>query len=298
LTAEKVLVNSEEFMKLASLKDGRAIVTDGTRFTPLSSLGFSGSMLEFVQAGESALENLKTNLAGVGFHENLEMHALARPIAKPTKVICIGLNYRDHAIEAGMAIPSVPVVFSRFNSTLLDPFEAIGHDSSLTSELDYEVELVIVIGKTGKRIPKENAMQHVLGYSVCNDVSARDLQMGKDTSGQWTRGKNVDATCPIGPWIVCRDEIPDPQNLKLGCSVNGVMLQNSSTSEMIFGVEELVYRLSFWFTLEAGDVIITGTPVGVGFARKPPIFLKPGDVAKVWVEGIGEIENKVIEVNA
>lgn len=285
-------------MKLASLKDGRAIVTDGTRFTPLASLGFAGTMLEFIQAGEAALENLKTNLAGVGFHENLELHSLARPIAKPTKVICIGLNYRDHAIESGMAIPSVPVVFTRFNSTLLDPFDAVEHDSSLTSELDYEVELVIVIGKTGKRIAKESAMQHVLGYSVCNDVSARDLQMGKDTSGQWTRGKNVDATCPIGPWIVTKDEISDPQNLKLGCSVNGVVLQNSSTSEMIFGVEELVHRLSFWFTLEAGDVIITGTPVGVGFARKPAIFLKPGDVTKVWVEGIGEIENKVVEVNA
>jgi 2,4-didehydro-3-deoxy-L-rhamnonate hydrolase len=285
-------------MKLASLKDGRAIVTDGIRFTPLSSLGFSGSMLEFVQAGGSALEKIKAKLAEVGFQENLEQHNLARPIEKPTKVICIGLNYRDHAIEAGMAIPSVPVVFTRFNSTLLDPFEDIEHDSSLTSELDYEVELVIVIGTTGKRIAKENAMQNVLGYSVCNDVSARDLQMGKDTSGQWTRGKNVDATCPIGPWIVTKDEIPDPQNLKLGCTVNGVTLQNSSTSEMIFGVEELVHRLSFWFTLEAGDVIITGTPVGVGFARKPPIFLKPGDVTKVWVEGIGEIENKVVEVNA
>jgi 2,4-didehydro-3-deoxy-L-rhamnonate hydrolase len=285
-------------MKLASLKDGRAIVTDGTGFTPLSSLGFSGSMLEFIEAGGMALEHIKGKLLVVGFQENLEMHKLARPIAKPTKVICIGLNYRDHAIEAGMAIPSVPVVFTRFNSTLLDPFEDIGHDSSLTSELDYEVELVIVIGKTGKRIPKELAMQHVLGYSVCNDVSARDLQMGKDTSGQWTRGKNVDATCPIGPWIVTKDEIPDPQNLKLGCTVNGVILQNSSTSEMIFGVEELVHRLSFWFTLEAGDVIITGTPVGVGFARKPPIFLKPGDVTKVWVEGIGEIENKIVEVNA
>jgi 2,4-didehydro-3-deoxy-L-rhamnonate hydrolase len=285
-------------MKLASLKDGRAIVTDGTRFTPLSNLGFLGSMLEFVQAGETALENIKAKLADVGFQEILELYDLARPIFKPTKVICIGLNYRDHAIEAGMAIPSVPVVFTRFNSTLLDPFEDIQHDSSLTSELDYEVELVIVIGKTGKRIAKENAMNHVLGYSICNDVSARDLQMGKDTSGQWTRGKNVDATCPIGPWIVTKDEIPDPQNLKLGCTVNGVTLQNSSTSEMIFGVEELVHRLSFWFTLEAGDVIITGTPVGVGFARKPPIFLKPGDVTKVWVEGIGEIENKIVEVNA
>jgi 2-keto-4-pentenoate hydratase/2-oxohepta-3-ene-1,7-dioic acid hydratase in catechol pathway len=285
-------------MKLASLKDGRAIVTDGTRFTPLSSLGFEGSMLGFIRAGAEVFEEVKTNLAGIGFQENLDLPELALPISRPPKVICIGLNYRDHAIESGMAIPTQPVVFTRFTTTLIDPFDDVEHDSSLTSELDYEVELVIVIGKGGKRIPKESAISHVLGYSVCNDVSARDLQMGKDTGGQWTRGKNVDATCPIGPWIVTKDEIPDPQNLKLGCSVNGVVLQNSSTSEMIFGVEELVHRLSHWFTLEAGDTIITGTPVGVGFARKPPIFLKPGDVTKTWVEGVGEIENKIIEVNA
>ncbi len=285
-------------MKLASLKDGRAIVTDGTRFTPLSDLGFEGSMLSFIRAGEEIFDEVKTNLAGIGYQENLELHDLALPISRPPKVICIGLNYRDHAIEAGMAIPTQPIVFTRFTTTLVDPFDDVEHDSSLTSELDYEVELVIIIGKGGKRIPKESAMQHVLGYSVCNDVSARDLQMGKDTGGQWTRGKNLDATCPIGPWIVSRDEIADPQNLKLGCSVNGVVLQNSSTSEMIFGVEELVHRLSYWFTLEAGDTIITGTPVGVGFARKPPIFLKPGDTAKVWVEGVGELENKIVEVNA
>ena len=285
-------------MKLASLKDGRAIVTDGTRFTPLSSLGFEGSMLGFIRAGEEVFEEVKTNLAGIGFHENLELTDLALPISRPPKVICIGLNYRDHAIESGMAIPTQPVVFTRFTTTLIDPFDDVEHDSSLTSELDYEVELVIIIGKGGKRIAKESAMSHVLGYSVCNDVSARDVQMGKDTGGQWTRGKNVDATCPIGPWIVTKDEISDPQNLKLGCSVNGVTLQNSSTSEMIFGVEELVHRLSYWFTLEAGDTIITGTPVGVGFARKPPIFLKPGDVTKTWVEGVGEIENKIVEVNA
>ena len=285
-------------MKLASLKDGRAIVTDGTRFTPLSSLGFEGSMLGFIRAGAEVFEEVKTNLAGIGYHENLELRDLALPISRPPKVICIGLNYTDHAIESGMAIPTQPVVFTRFTTTLIDPFDDVEHDSSLTSELDYEVELVIVIGTGGKRIPKESAMSHVLGYSVCNDVSARDVQMGKDTGGQWTRGKNVDATCPIGPWIVTKDEIPDPQNLKLGCSVNGVTLQNSSTSEMIFGVEELVHRLSYWFTLEAGDTIITGTPVGVGFARKPPIFLKPGDVTKTWVEGVGEIENKIVEVNA
>jgi 2-keto-4-pentenoate hydratase/2-oxohepta-3-ene-1,7-dioic acid hydratase in catechol pathway len=134
----------------------------------------------------------------------------------------------------------------------------------------------------------------VFGYTVVNDVSARDLQMGSDTNGQWTRGKNLDTTLPMGPWIVTKDELPDPGHLRLGCAVNGQTLQDASTESMIFSVPEIVCRLSHWFTLEPGDVIITGTPAGVGFVRKPPIFLKPGDVMRTWIEGIGELENKVV----
>ena len=280
-------------MRFGTLRNGQAIVIQGSQYATLASLGFSGNVLELIEAGSNALEGVKSNLAGATW-QALESKDLTVPIQRFPKIICVGLNYRDHAIESGMAIPTQPVIFTRFNTTIKGPFDDIPHESSLTQQLDYEVELAVIVGTGGKRIAREQALEHVFGYTVCNDISARDLQLGSDTGGQWTRGKNVDGTCPIGPWIVTRDEIPDPQNLTLGCSVNGQTLQNSSTSEMVFGVQELIHRLSHWFTLQAGDIIITGTPVGVGFARKPPIFLQPGDVTKAWVEGIGEIENKIV----
>ena len=280
-------------MRFGTLRNGQAIVIQGSQYATLASLGFSGNVLELIEAGSNALEGVKSNLAGATW-QALESKDLTVPIQRFPKIICVGLNYRDHAIESGMAIPTQPVIFTRFNTTIKGPFDDVPHESSLTQQLDYEVELAVIVGTGGKRIAREQALEHVFGYTVCNDISARDLQLGSDTGGQWTRGKNVDGTCPIGPWIVTRDEIPDPQNLTLGCSVNGQTLQNSSTSEMVFGVQELIHRLSHWFTLQAGDIIITGTPVGVGFARKPPIFLQPGDVTKAWVEGIGEIENKIV----
>jgi 2-keto-4-pentenoate hydratase/2-oxohepta-3-ene-1,7-dioic acid hydratase in catechol pathway len=280
-------------VKFASRKDGVAVMIHNDQFVPLSSLGWSGSLLQLIQSGQTLEINLETNLGQADWRP-LEPSDLAAPIPNPPKIICVGLNYRDHALESGMAIPTQPVIFTRFNTTLTGPFDPIPHDASLTLQLDYEVELAVIVGKGGKRIPRETALEHVFGYSVCNDLSARDLQLGSDTGGQWTRGKNLDGTCPIGPWIVTRDEIADPQALKLGCSVNGQTLQASSTAEMIFGVQELVHRLSHWFTLEAGDIIITGTPVGVGFARKPPVFLYPGDVTRAWIEGIGEIENQIV----
>jgi 2,4-didehydro-3-deoxy-L-rhamnonate hydrolase len=258
-------------VKFASRKDGASVMVHNDQFVPLSSLGWSGSLLQLIQFGQT----LEINLEQSDWRP-LERSDLAAPIPNPPKIICVGLNYRDHALESGMAIPTQSVIFTRFNTTLTVPFDPIPHDSSLTSQLDCEVELTVIIG-----------------YSVCNDLSARDLQLGSDTGGQWTRGKNLDGTCPIGPWIVTRDEIADPQSLKLGCLVNGQTLQASSTSEMIFGVQEIVHRLSHWFTLEAGD-IITGTPIGVGFARKPPVFLYPGDVTRAWIEGIGEIENQIV----
>ena len=285
-------------MKLGTLKDGRAIAAVGERWVPLASLGFPGTLIELAQSGSDGLERLERALETSQTEgEPLDPTQLGPPIPRPPKIICIGLNYRDHALEAGMSIPTQPVIFARFATTLIGPFDPVERDSGLTGELDYEVELAVVIGQGGKRIPFEAALGHVLGYSVCNDISARDLQMGKDTGGQWTRGKNLDGTCPIGPWIVTRDEVPDPQNLRLGCSLNGLTLQDSNTREMVFGVRALVHRLSHWLSLEVGDVIITGTPVGVGFARRPPVFLQPGDVTRAWVEGVGEIENRIVEAD-
>jgi 2-keto-4-pentenoate hydratase/2-oxohepta-3-ene-1,7-dioic acid hydratase in catechol pathway len=281
-------------MKLSTLKTGQAILIQNDHFVPLSSLGLTGSLLNLIQS-EQNLSNLNLEKAA---WQLLEKTDLGTPLPNPTKIICVGLNYRQHALESGMAIPTQPVIFTRFLTTLNAPYATVPLDSSLTKQLDYEVELAVIIGKTGKHIPRESALDHVFGYSICNDISARDLQLGSDTGGQWTRGKNVDLTCPIGPWIITRDEIPDPQTLRLTCSVNGVTLQDSSTADMIFDVKEIIHRLSHWFTLEAGDIIITGTPEGVGFARKPPIFLQHNDITRASIEGIGFIENTIVEVSA
>ena len=280
-------------MRFATLQSGQAIVVQDSRYATLQSLGFAGGVTELIEAGPGALEAIRAGL-GAATWQPLEPAQLAVPMRRFPKIICVGLNYRDHAIESGMAIPTEPVIFTRFATTIKGPFDDIPHDATLTAQLDYEVELAIIVGTGGKRIARDQALEHVFGYTVCNDITARDLQFSPTTGNQWTRGKNVDGTCPIGPWIVTRDEVPDPQALKLGCSVNGKTLQDSSTSEMVFGVQELIHRLSHWFTLQAGDLIITGTPVGVGFARKPPVFLQPGDVTKAWIEGIGEIENRIV----
>ena len=285
-------------MKLGTLKNSSAIAINDTegdpRFATLGSLGYAGSLQQLLP-DRAALIELRSQLRGADW-QPLELRDLATPISAPPKIICVGLNYRRHALEAGMSIPAQPVVFTRFLTTLVDPFDDVAHDSSLTQQLDYEVELAVVIGQGGKRIERERALEHVFGYTVCNDISARDVQLGPDTGGQWTRGKNLDRSCPLGPWIVTRDEIPDPQNLRLRCEVNQQTLQDSSTADMIFSVSEIVHRLSHWFTLQSGDVIITGTPEGVGYTRQPPIFLQPGDRTSAWVEGIGSITNGIVAV--
>lgn len=284
---------SEVHMKLATLKNGRAVIVQDARTVMLDELGFSVSVLKLIQSGPDVLEDVRAALEGTP-GTPLTRSNLASPMHRPPKIVAVGLNYRDHAEESGAAIPSVPVIFSRFPSTITGPYDEVHAHANLTERLDYEVELGVVIGKMARDVSVENALEHVFGYTVVNDLSARDLQMGADTSGQWTRGKNLDTSLPMGPWIVTRDEIPDPGKLRLGCAINGQTLQDASTESMIFSVPEIVSRLSHWFTLEAGDVIITGTPAGVGFARKPPIFLRPGDVMKTWIEGIGELENRVV----
>ena len=219
----------------------------------------------------------------------VEAVKLTSPIPEPGKIICVGLNYRDHAVETGMPIPTSPILFSKFNNTVIGPGDAI-RIPPITSQCDYEAELGVVIGKTASEVKTENALDYVLGYTCVNDVSARDLQFA---DGQWVRGKSLDTFCPIGPWIVTADEIPDPQNLWIRCDVNGQRLQDSSTAQMIFAVDEIISFISQAITLEPGDLIATGTPVGVGFARKPPVFLKAGDTVVVDIEAIGPLENPV-----
>ena len=215
------------------------------------------------------------------------------PIADPRKIICVGLNYKDHAAESGSPIPKEPILFSKYPTAL------IGHGETIvlpkvSQEVDFEAEFVIVIGKKGRHLTLANAMEYVAGYSVGHDVSARDWQLRKDGK-QWMVGKTFDTFAPMGPVLVTKDEVKDPQNLPIRLKLNGQVMQNSSTSQMIFGVAELLVYLSQVFTLEPGDLIYTGTPPGVGVARKPPVYMKDGDVVEVEIEGLGVLRNPVVQ---
>ena len=218
---------------------------------------------------------------------------LLPPVPNPGKILCIGLNYRDHAIEGGKAIPTEPVLFGKFPNTLIATGEPI-RLPKVAHKVDYEAELVIVIGKTGKHIPNDpTAFGYVGGYTCGHDVSARDWQF-RGEEKQWIIGKTFDTFAPTGPVLVTPDELPDPHNLQIQLRLNGTTLQNSNTREFIFGVPHLLWFLSQVVTLEPGDLIFTGTPPGVGIARKPQILLKPGDIAEVEIQGIGVLRNPVV----
>jgi len=222
----------------------------------------------------------------------LENVTLLPPVNGSDKVICVGMNYKDHCEEQNVPVPAEPIFFSKFASCLVGPQDPIPYPE-VTKELDYEVELAVVIGKQGKNIARNNALDHVLGYTVAHDVSARDWQL-KRNGGQWLVGKAMDAFCPIGPEIVTKDEIPDPHNLAIKCRVNGVTKQDSSTSQLVHRVEKCVEMLSSFVTLHPGDIILTGTPPGVGVFAKPPFFLKKGDVIECEIENIGVIRNAIV----
>ena len=217
---------------------------------------------------------------------------LRAPIQSPGKVICIGLNYRDHAAESGMEPPPEPVVFSKFSQSVIGPEEQVRLPAVCT-QVDYEAELVVVIGRRGKRIPRDKALQYVAGYMNGNDVSSRDWQIHKPGK-QWLLGKTPDTFAPTGPWLVTADEVADSKNLAIALRLNGQTMQDSNTRELIFGVDELIAYVSQLVMLEAGDLIFTGTPPGVGMARKPPVYLKPGDVCEVEVAGLGVLRNPVV----
>ena len=218
---------------------------------------------------------------------------LLPPVPDPGKILCIGLNYRDHAIEGGKAIPTEPVLFGKFPNTLVGPGDPIKLPK-VAQKVDYEAELVIVVGKTGRHIPNDkSAFEYVGGYTCGHDVSARDWQF-RGEEKQWIIGKTFDTFAPTGPVVVTADELTDPHKLQVQLRLNGETLQNSNTKEFIFGVPHLLWFLSQVVTLEPGDLIFTGTPPGVGIARKPQILLKPGDIAEVEIEGIGVLRNPVV----
>ena len=220
----------------------------------------------------------------------LDKVRLAPPIPDPQKIICVGQNYRDHCLEQNAPIPTSPIIFTKFITSLTGPRDNVVLPR-VSEQIDYEVELAFVIGKGGKHIPEERALEHVAGCMVFNDVTARDIQFGDK---QWVRGKSCDTFAPCGPALVTSDEIADPQNLKLEMKLNGQVMQSSNTSQMIFGVAYLISFLSRTLTWTPGDIVATGTPPGVGVFRKPPVFLKPGDRLVATVEKLGSLENTCV----
>jgi 2-keto-4-pentenoate hydratase/2-oxohepta-3-ene-1,7-dioic acid hydratase in catechol pathway len=281
------LVNGEERLAVAvdhrDAIDAADLVGDG-----------SWTMARLLQDVPANLERLRDGLRGV---TDRARPAAIRPLAtlqllppvRPPKVVAIGRNYREHAAEESAELPAVPLMFAKFPSALVGDGATITWSAALSAQVDYEAELAVVIGRRARNVPVEQALDHVLGYSCLNDVSARDLQV---SDGQWTRAKSLDTFCPMGPWLVSADEVPDVKALRVRCRVNGDVRQDASTSQLIHGVAELIAYCSQSFTLEPGDVLATGTPGGVGAFREPPVFLRDGDLVEVEIDSIGTLRNR------
>jgi len=268
-------------MKIAQYFMGEEIRLGIIENDKLMPIRFDGDMVDFMKAGKPA--------ETAGDPLPLDEVKLAPPVTRPSKIIAIGLNYRDHAEENKMEIPKNPIVFAKFPSSLLEPNGLITWDEATSQKVDFEAELAVIIGKKVYGCAEADANQAVFGYTCANDASARDLQR---EDGQWIRGKSLDTFCPLGPWIVTTDDIPDPHSLGIQCIVNDEVMQSSNTNQLIFGIPKLVSFLSRHFTLLPGDIILTGTAGGVGVFRKPPVFLKDGDEVVVEIEGLGRLVNR------
>jgi 2-keto-4-pentenoate hydratase/2-oxohepta-3-ene-1,7-dioic acid hydratase in catechol pathway len=263
----------------------------GDRVVGLAAAGYSDmiAVLASGQEGRARIEDFVHNPPADSTFPLASVRLLA-PVPRPPKLICIGLNYRDHAAEAHQEIPKVPTIFAKFSNVVIGPGDAIVLPK-ISRKPDYEAEFMFVIGAGGRNIAAQDWQRHVFGYTVFNDVSARDFQ---SATSQWMIGKTFDTFAPMGPYLVSADEIPDPHALDISLSIAGEVLQHSNTRELIFTIPDLIAYLSSVVTLESGDVVATGTPAGVGFARKPPRYLKPGDEVIINIESIGELRNPVI----
>ncbi|XP_052661521.1 fumarylacetoacetate hydrolase domain-containing protein 2-like [Harpia harpyja] len=249
------------------------------------------SMRAFLESGQSGLAAAQRALESGQHRLPRETVRLLAPVGDPEKVICVGLNYRDHCLEQNVKIPTEPIIFNKFPSTIIGPFDDIVHPEE-SSEVDWEVELAAVIGKKGRHIEESSALDHVVGFTVANDVSARDWQM--KNGRQWLLAKTFDTFCPLGPALVTKEAVADVHNLSIRCSVNGQLMQDSSTSQLIFRLPKLIAWISRFVTLVPGDILLTGTPPGVGAFQKPPVFLKRGDEVQCEIEELGTICNKVV----
>lgn len=292
-------------MKLARVRhhglEVFAIAVQGGGWLPLALLGIEGTTTRQVIEALATVpdDQLRVDVTSAA-HAHLAEHVLAEdaveldsPVVEPTTVLAIGLNYRDHAAEANRELPEAPLVFAKLTNSLTGPFDDIYLDADLTNELDYEVELAVVIGRQIRGIGVDEAADAIFGYAVANDVSARDLQRG---DGQWTRAKGQDSYCPIGPWITTADEIDDPRAITVSCHVDGELRQKAPVADLIFDIPTLVAHVSRGITLHPGDVILTGTPAGVGLGMTPPRYLEPGSVVRCEASGLGVIENMVVAV--
>ena len=267
------------------------VLSDVDTLLDLSTIGFP-SLLAFIEAGQEGRAKAETfkDQSPQSARHSLRNVKLLAPIPKPRKLICVGLNYRDHALETGSEIPAVPTIFNKFATAVIANGENIVLPK-VSKSPDYEAEFAFVMGRGGRHIALESWADHVYGYTIVNDVSARDYQRA---TTQWLMGKTFDTFAPMGPWIVTADEIADPHDVDIQLDINGEMLQNSNTRELIFKVPDLIAFLSSVFTLEPGDIVSTGTPSGVGVARKPPRFLKAGDQVTIKIPKIGELTNPVV----
>jgi len=285
-------------MKLVTYLDGHlrvgAVVEDGV--ADLSER--FDSMQTLIEGGEPALEEARSLAAKADTVAEVDLRA---PIPHPRRnVFCMGWNYLTH-FEEGQGrrgdqqeeLPEYPTFFDKPTTAVIGPYDDIPFDPNFSEKMDYEAELAVVIGRAGRSIPAAEAMDHIFGYTLANDVTARDVQ--RRHGGQWLKGKGMDGSCPLGPWIVTADEIADPQNLPVRCHVNGVEKQNSNTRFMVFPIARLIEELSLAMSLLPGDILLTGTPEGVGYARTPPEYLSPGDEVIVTIPDIGELTNRVVE---
>ena len=268
-------------------------VVAGDRWLPAVDVveGGPSTMAELIAGPPDTISALRDAVDGARIAElgrPLAGAELLAPTPRPGKIVAIGRNYREHAAEEGVEPPPAPLIFAKWPSSVVGPGDEVRWDPELTGQVDYEAELAVVIGRTARFVGVDTALDYVLGYTCLNDVSARDLQFG---DGQWVRGKSLDTFCPMGPVLVTADEIDDPQDLAITCSVGDERVQEARTSAMYFGVAEIISYCSRSFTLDPGDVIATGTPGGVGVFRDPPRFLRDGDRMTVEIERIGRLEN-------
>ena len=266
---------------------------------------FPATLWDLIQSGPDAwhrvaalLREASASLSAAPVRFPLKDVRCHAPIPRPRKnIVCLGQNYLKHLLEAAKArqrevvIPTVPVFFTKTPTTVNGPYDDVAWDRNLTAQLDYEAELGAIVGVGGKNIPRAEALGHVFGYTVINDISARDVQL---RHGQWFKGKSLDGTCPMGPYVVTADELGDPQNKRIALRVNGVVKQDSNTSDMIFPLDVILESLSQGMTLEPGDIIATGTPEGVGLGRTPPEYLQDGDIVETEIEGIGTLRNRIV----